>query len=90
MCDSFNQAVGHQSDSPLFTNTHVIRKLNASNLEIIVDCIYAHTKQIRDMTFHPNEINLLASVSLDKYIKLIDMGSNTVVSQLLGYYNFDH
>lgn len=81
--------MGHQSDSPIFCNTHVIRKLNASILEPSNECIYAHTKQIRDMTFHPNETNLLASVSLDKFMKLTDMVSNSVVSQLSGYYNSD-
>lgn len=40
------------------------------------------------MMFHPNEHNLLASVSLDKCINLTDLTSNTVVSSVEGNYNY--
>lgn len=40
------------------------------------------------MTFHPIEHNLLASVSLDKCINLIDLMSNTVVSSIEGNGHF--
>lgn len=62
--------------------------MNASILESSKECIYAHKKQIRDMTFHPIEHNLLASVSLDKCINLTDLTSNTVVSSVEGNANF--
>jgi len=64
--------------------SHVIRKVNTSILELPKECIYAHSKAIRDMAFHPVEHNLLASVSLDKCIKLSDMVTNTVVADVTG------
>jgi len=62
----------------------VIRKVNTSILELSKECIYVHSKAIRDMAFHPIEHNLLASVSLDKCIKLSDMVSNTVAATVVG------
>lgn len=44
--------------------------------------IYVHSKQIRDMSFHPIEHNVLVSVGLDKNVNLIDMLSNTVISNI--------
>lgn len=75
--------MSQHSESPLF-NAHVIRKVNALVLEPSKECIYAHKKQIRDMTFHPTENNLLASVSLDKCINLSDIISNMVISSVEG------
>lgn len=80
--------MSQHSESPLFSSSHVIRKLNATLLEPTKECIYAHKKQIRDLTFHPLEHNLLASVSLDKCISLTDLVSNTVVSSVEGNFNF--
>lgn len=48
------------------------------------ESVYVHTKQIRDMSFHPVEHHVLASVGLDKYINLMDLISNTVVSSING------
>ncbi|XP_022181276.1 E3 ubiquitin-protein ligase RFWD3-like isoform X2 [Myzus persicae] len=73
--------VSQHSESPLF-NSHVIRKLNGSILEASKECIFAHKKQIRDMAFHPYEHNLLASVSLDKCISLMDVNCNQVISSV--------
>lgn len=83
-----HQAVSQKSDSKLFTNSYMIRKLNASILEPTNDCIYAHSNQIRDMAFHPTEPNILATVSLDKKLKLLDMASNSVIDVMGGDYNF--
>lgn len=75
--------MSQHSESPIF-NSHIIRKVNALVLEPSKECIYAHKKQIRDMTFHPIENNLLASVGLDKFIHLSDIVSNMVVSSVEG------
>lgn len=80
----YHQAVSQNSESQLFNKSHVIRKVNASILEISRECIYAHKKQIRDMAFHPVEHNLLASVGLDKCVNLSDMMANIVVASLEG------
>lgn len=77
--------MSQHSESPLF-NSHVIRKLNGSILEASKECIFAHKKQIRDMAFHPYEHNLLASVSLDKCISLMDVNCNQVISSVDGNY----
>ncbi|XP_060878073.1 E3 ubiquitin-protein ligase RFWD3-like isoform X2 [Metopolophium dirhodum] len=74
--------VSQHSESSLFNNSHVIRKLNGSILEASKECIFAHKKQIRDMAFHPLEHNLLASVSLDKCINLTDVNCNQTVSTI--------
>lgn len=58
--------------------------MNTSVLELSKECIFAHAKSIRDMAFHPVAYNSLASVSLDKCIKLSDMISNTVVACVTG------
>jgi len=78
--------VSQHSQTPLFSNTHVIRKLNGSILEASKESIFAHKKQIRDMAFHPLEHNILASVSLDKCINLTDVNCNQVVSTINGNY----
>lgn len=78
------QVVSQNTESPLFNNSHAIRKINASILEPSKECIYAHKKQIRDIVFHPVEHNLLASVGLDKCINLSDILSNIVVSSVEG------
>jgi len=58
-------------------------------MEASKECIFAHKKQIRDMAFHPIEHNILASVSLDKCISLVDVNSNQVISSVDGnYINF--
>jgi len=67
-------------------NSHVIKKMNASLLESSNEHICAHSKQIRDMVFHPLEHNELASVGLDAYINLIDLRINAVVSSLKSNY----
>lgn len=77
------QVASQHSESPLFPS-HVIRKINAAILTPSKECIYAHKKQIRDMSFHPVEHNLLASVGLDKCINLISLSSNNVVSSIEG------
>lgn len=60
--------------------------MNAAILETSKESIFAHKKQIRDMSFHPFEHNVLASVGLDKCINLIDVTSNNVVSSIEGKY----
>jgi len=81
---NYYQVVSQHSESSLFSNSHVIRKLNGSILEASKECIFAHKKQIRDMAFHPLEHNVLASVSLDKCINLTDLNCNQVVSTIDG------
>ncbi|XP_050419989.1 E3 ubiquitin-protein ligase RFWD3-like [Adelges cooleyi] len=75
-------AVTAQCDNPLFNGTHGIRKINASILELAKGTVYVHKKPIRDMKFHPVDSNLLASASLDKFIKLTDFNSNAVVASV--------
>jgi len=80
--------VSHSTNSLLFNTSHAIRKVNTSVLELSKEYIFAHAKPIRDMSFHPYNINILASVSLDKTIKLSDMISNTIVSSVTGKNNY--
>lgn len=79
--------MSQQSENPVYSSLHVIRKLNVTLLEPTKEIIGVHKKQIRDMTFHPLEHNLLASVSLDKCISLTDLVSNSVVSTVEGNFN---
>lgn len=76
-----------QQGEPPFINSHAIRKLNALILEPTKEYIYAHKKQIRDMSFHPIDHNQLVTVSLDKCVCLTDLSSNAVVSSVEGNNN---
>lgn len=75
--------MSHTPETTLF-NKQVIRKMNTTLMIPLEENIYAHTKQIRDMAFHPIEHQVLASVGLDKCINMIDVMSNTVVSSIAG------
>lgn len=84
-----------QQSATIF-NGHGIRKINASLLSPTRNFIHVHSKPIRDMTFHPVEHNLIATASLDKFVKLVDLISETVISSIEGislsfiinYYNY--
>lgn len=75
--------MSHTPETTLF-NKQVIRKMNTTLMIPLEENIYAHTKQIRDMAFHPIEHQVLASVGLDKCINMIDVMSNTVISSIAG------
>ncbi|KAK7865017.1 hypothetical protein R5R35_000041 [Gryllus longicercus] len=73
--------ISHSSTNNLFPGFSVRKVSLQDGRPVFGQCVFLHTKAIRDLAVRPQSKDLLLSVSLDKTAKLMDLSNNSVVNK---------